>query len=519
MKRNIIISAVAAALMLSSASCSDFLTEYSQDLAKVTGWEDLDEVLLGDCYMHSGRIYIADNYLQSSLDLNFDILHLMTDEMTNSGTSETDNLGYYKSMFGFHAWQPDTGVDYQYKYVGGDEDYWDRLYKNINVANMVLSLIDEQPETSSDDTAAKERIKGEAYFLRAVYYFTLVNLYGQPYVPATAASTPGVPVKLTETIEDREFLREPLQTVYAQILSDLDEAQKLLKGKTRKSKYHADYASALLLTARTYLYMQDWEQAVKYADMVLAENSDLLRLSTKASGDNCVYIDSPETLFSMGDYAIAYEFADNKGWTGVNGPAYTISRDMVALYRHDDLRRGLYVGETPQYGFEDAFMKYNGQRSKWGVDTNVGSTFLFRTPEAYLIKAEALAYLNKENEAKATLRPFLATRYSVVPALTETGNALIDFIREERAREFLLEGHRWYDLRRYTVCEPYKWSKVIEHRNCVEANYDIQLDYFRLEEYDAAYTLPIPRKVRNFQPSIGNNARPERPSFYSEIIY
>ena len=95
-----------------------------------------------------------------------------------------------------------------------------------------------------------------------------------------------------------------------------------------------------------------------------------------------------------------------------------------------------------------------------------------------------------------------------------SGNALIDFIREERAREFLLEGHRWFDLRRYTVCKPYPWSKVIEHEYMYYSmDYGKDLDYidtYRLEKNDQAYTLPIPREVREFQVSIGNNPRPAR---------
>ena len=53
--------ASAAIMAVGLTSCSDFLTEQSQDLAKVESWRDLDEVLLGDGYMHSGRLYTANS--------------------------------------------------------------------------------------------------------------------------------------------------------------------------------------------------------------------------------------------------------------------------------------------------------------------------------------------------------------------------------------------------------------------------------------------------------------------------
>ena len=61
---------------------------------------------------------------------------------------------------------------------------------------MVISLIDDQPEYSLDDAEQKERVKGEAYFLRGLCYFFLANLYAQPYNPATAAKLKNVVAKV-----------------------------------------------------------------------------------------------------------------------------------------------------------------------------------------------------------------------------------------------------------------------------------------------------------------------------------
>lgn len=497
------------------SSCSGFLKEYSQDLAKVESWKDLDEVLLGDCYMHSGRIYSSKYAYYMDKETNLDILHLMGDEMIEYPMSYqySDICGYVTETFGFYTWQQDTGVNEKLTYSGGDSKYWDMLYDRINVANMVISLIDEQPETSTDDHLNKQRVKGEAHFLRAAYYFILVNLYAKPYAPSTAATDKGVPVKLTEYVEDTEFERLSVADTYAQILSDLSVAEQNLDGKGRKSIYHADATAACLLMSRVYLYMQDWDKAAEYARKVLDEQSSLLDLHSLSAGEDCLYKDSPETIFSMGDYLISAVFADASYYD----PTYTLSDEIVSLYEDNDLRSSLYVGKTYYNRYSNCFMKVNGQRNKWGSYHEVSSSFLMRTPEAYLNLAEAAAYKGDEETAKSTLKQFLATRMEGQFNIDETGDDLIQFIREERARELLLEGHRWFDLRRYTVNTVLPWSKTIEHSHYYYDNFYIDyVDWYRLEEYDAAYTLPIPREVRNFQISLGNNERPERNAFKTE---
>ena len=213
----------------------------------------------------------------------------------------------------------------------------------------------------------KERVKGEAYFLRAAYYFLLANLYAQPYLPQTAASTPGVPIKLSEYVEDREFKRESLATVYAQVLADLEQAEACLQGKERVSVYHADLTATLLLRSRVYLYMQDWEAAAHEARRVLELQDDLLDLHSLTPGMDVVYRDSPETIFSMGGYLISVAFADWRGMFGNNMPAYFISDEMMELFQRGDLRTNLFIGASENFRQSPVFLKVNGQQRAWAT--------------------------------------------------------------------------------------------------------------------------------------------------------
>lgn len=490
--------------------CDSFLQEYSQDLAKVESWEDLDEVLLGSVYARPGRYYVENYTGYVEQDLPLDILHFMSDEIQFIDSNDNDVNEYYRDMFSFYTWQQDTGIDNQLRYSGGDEKYWNNLYDRINVCNMILALIDEQSEKNPTDAIEKQRVKGETSFMRGLMYFMLTNLYAKPYDPATASMTPGVPLKTTEFVEDRDFQRASLSETYEQILADLNEADRCLNGLTRKTRYRVDHTTVLLLLSRVYLYMQNWEKAMSYANEVLKKNSQLMSLGSKTPGATCLDGSCVETLFFMGDYIIAVAFNDRAR----SIPEMEISADMADLYSMDDYRKNLYIGESQYCGYSPVFRKVNGQREAWGTYSEAGSVFTFRTSEAYLNLAEAAAYAGEEGTAKSTLEHFLATRMKGSVSIDKSGNDLIDFIREERAREFLLEGHRWFDLRRYTVCQPYPWSKEIEHGYFYVSGYRYDhTDWYRLEKNDEAYTLPVPRKIKDFQISLDVIKRPARLPF------
>lgn len=494
------------------SSCSSFLEEYSQDLAKVNSWEDLDEVLSGSAYVNVGRT-ILNTYYGSTADrdTDFDILHFMSDELSYTTEDNYLQSKYRDKMFAFYTWQKDTGVDTQLRYKGGDAVYFDDLYGRINICNMVLSIIDDQPATHPNDEVQKRRVKGEAQFLRALYYFMLANLYCEPYNPATADSQLGMPLKLSEVIEDVEFNRGTLKQTYECILKDLADAEKNLEGITHKSVYRADIHVTHLLQSRVYLYMQDWDNAIAKAKLVLDYNDALQNIGSINVGDECLTAASPEILFTMGDFCVAYIFRDSPAYI----PSFSISDDILNLYSDDDYRATRYIGNSENQN-PNVLTKVNGNSSAMGGYTYAGSVFTFRTAEAYLTIAEASGYKEDPTTAKNYLEKFLNTRMEGGhTTVSQSGNALIDLIRDERAREFLLEGHRWFDLRRYTVCQPYPWSKEIIHGYFFNNDYSRyhHTDWYKLEKNDKAYTLPLPREVRSFQVSLGNVDRPDRRVF------
>jgi len=506
-------------------SCSSFLEEYSQDLSKVESYTDLDEVLLGEAYLPVGRIWIANSMLRVE-NKYFQTAHYMSDELTVfSWDNKGDNGGVQDEMFGWHTWQQDVGLNAEGSSRNAEDKDWNKAYHCINICNMVIDAINEQHAANEEQKLEKSRIKGEAHFLRALYYFTLVNMYGKPYSPENL-SAPSIPIKLSPVVEDKEYTTNTVGETYNQILKDLDEADTCLINTAIKNRpYRADITAVYLLKSRTYLYMQNWKKAYEYAQKVLAKNDNLLDLNTLSSGSGDVLTkSSPETIFSMGGHLLASSIYKQRKFSygkWVACPVYTISDDLISAFREgeNDLRMQYYImkdivgGGWNFSGYMNAwvFKKVAGWENLGYKE--VSDQFLFRTAEAYLNAAEAAAYMGEEGIARTLLKALRDKRLINSTMPTESGESLVTLIREERQCELCLEGHRWYDLRRYLVCEKYPYSKTITHYYTrFDYNGPLYTKRYMLETNDPAYTLALPKEVLDFQNNLGTNHRPARTS-------
>lgn len=506
-------------------SCSSFLEEYSQDLSKVESYTDLDEVLLGEAYLPVGRIWSANSMLQVE-NKYFQTAHYMSDELTVFSWDDRGDInGVQDEMFGWHTWQQDVGLNAEGSSRNAEDEDWNKAYHCINICNMVIDAIDEQHAANEEQKLEKSRIKGEAHFLRALYYFTLVNMYGKPYSPENL-SAPSIPIKLSPVVEDKEYTTNTVGETYNQILKDLDEADTCLINTTIKNRpYRADITAVYLLKSRTYLYMQNWKKAYEYAQKVLAKNDNLLDLNTLSSESGDVLTkSSPETIFSMGGHLLASSIYQQRRFSygkWVACPVYTISDDLVSAFREgeNDLRMQYYImkdiigGGWDFTGYMNAwvFKKVAGWENLGYKE--VSDQFLFRTAEAYLNAAEAAAYMGEEGTARTLLKALRDKRLINSTMPTESGESLVTLIREERQCELCLEGHRWYDLRRYLVCEKYPYSKTITHYyTSFDYNGPLYTKRYMLETNDPAYTLALPKEVLDFQNNLGTNHRPTRTS-------
>lgn len=399
--------------------------------------------------------------------------------------------------------------DHESTTVWNESQDWEKLYGYINVANLILSLIDDQEAVSSHDREEVNRIKGESYFLRGAYYFTLANLYGKPYSLKSASTDLAVPLKLNEVIEDKIYERASVQEVYEQVLADLLTAEKLLKEIPKKSVVRASHTAVCLLLSRVYLYMQSYKEAMMWAEECLKGQSNLIDLNG-FSGSDFLYRDSPELIFTMGSNCLPMNFS-----TYAEG--FCVSEELYNCFEEEDLRNRYFVTA------EDGIYKYKKAGSNYNR-IDVSDNFAFRTAEAYLNLAEAAACLGGEHTVRAqqaynTLRENRIAGNAFQKEESLSNRELVDAIRLERRRELCLEGHRWFDLRRYMVNDLYPSEKTLTNEyvvykykyNYVSYSYELVLyRRYTLPPHDGAWTLPIPSEELNANYGMPDNERTVR---------
>ena len=227
-----LLSGLLVALLPLFASCSDFLEEYSQDMARVQTVTDLDELVAGDCLLPLGYVSTA-NSDYSLYNHNFDIVHFMGDELQENLETYYPpyNSRYYTpSYYPYFTWQQSCFLNEEGRNSNesNEASYWLMGYEKIGKCNMILEAANDVVPADEDDEALLNQVVGECHFLRANYYFMLVNLYAKPYAPSTAATTPGIPIKTSAEIQDIEFMRNSLSEVYDLIVSDLNQAEQRL---------------------------------------------------------------------------------------------------------------------------------------------------------------------------------------------------------------------------------------------------------------------------------------------------
>ena len=151
----------------------------------------------------------------------------------------------------------------------------------------------------------------------------------------------------------------------------------------------------------------------------------------------------------------------------------------------------------------------------------VSDIFTLRTAEGYLNVAEACAMQGDAEGASDWLNQLRHKRIENYTDVEYDANEVIDQVRVERRKELCLEGHRWFDLRRYAVCKKAPFKKTIER---VYAIYDWEsrnifkyAEVYQLKEDDLAYVFAIPKSVLEFDKGMPDNIRENRE--YVRLIY
>ena len=352
---------------------------------------------------------------------------------------------------------------------------WAQCYFGILRANLV---VEKTPLVAVMTPAIRNRSIGEAKFLRALYYFHLVRLYGD------------VPLYTNAITADESYViaRSPKAAVYTQIINDLKSAETLLPNTTSgDDKGRATAGAAKGILASVYLTLGDKVNAAAKAKEII-DNASLYGYSLwtdYADNFKLATENGKESLFEVQYRSGGGTFSIYGAGTGINtfygpraqgivpegGYGFTVpTRNFVDQYEKTgtaystiiDKRRnrtiwipgdtyGAYtqpatlVGSPNGFNTKKYFISVDdplGDAGQWRSALNVP---IMRYAEVLLIYAEAAGpVLGKPSadavRARAGLAPMAA-------GLSEA--AWLDAMYKERRIELGFEMHRWYDLLRH----------------------------------------------------------------------
>lgn len=384
-------------------------------------------------------------------------------------------------------------------------DLWRGPWPGILRCNLILQQV---PELDINEDI-KNRSLGEAYFLRAHYYFILVRYFGD------------VPMVLEpqEPGDDLRPFRTNKSIVYEQIIKDLENASGLLPLKSsygNNDKGRASKGSAMGILAKVYLTLGNWQKVVDLCQDISSMGYDLN--ANYSDNFNPVNGNTIESLFEI-QYAAdgGYGFWDNENqasWTstfmGPRGSGMVAggwgwnqpTQEFMDTYEPDDLRKEvtvLYDGcpdfDGTAYQSSYSFTGYNVR--KFLVPLSITASYdnspmnfpVLRYSDVLLMEAEALNELGRTSEAEIPLN-----RVRSRAGLSElNGLSKADFkkaVLDERRVELAFEGQRWFDLIRID-------------------NGQYALDFLHSIGKSNATSkhllFPVPQKERDVNPNLSQN--------------
>lgn len=340
-----------------------------------------------------------------------------------------------------------------------EDDYsaeWGTLYSQIYTMNVIINGV---PNATDASDAQKKAVEAEARVRRAYNYLMLGEFFGKPYNQATAATDLSVPIVTKADVAVTDFERATVKQVYDFIIPEMENWIKYLP-ETCTLNLRLSQPAGYTLLGRAYLCMGNYEkalEALKNAYTALGKSSQTVvglfdyNKTMKEWGYNpdkpwafassgsvplpnrTAYIESIYTLMaSVG--SMTFYFSE---------PTAFIKDSYMAKFGATDLRRNFFSKKN-----------YTGV-IEWPYYRKIQHTAITvaaGVPDLYLMLAECEARVGSEAEARRLLVEFRKNRMpeadAPVPATVVSKEDLIRFVVEERIREFMGSGYRWFDIRR-----------------------------------------------------------------------
>lgn len=348
--------------------------------------------------------------------------------------------------------QPDQALNYQQLIINNNIFSnntlcdWSDFYKIINYCNNVIEIA---PDVLNRDQTFTEfqmlSYQSEAIYLRSLAYFYLVRIFKDvPYITKPTVDD-NVDFFVPKTSGDSilMFIKADLQKFETTIPTDYSTLQKS-KGRATKGAFNA-------LLADISLWEFDYNACLEYIEKIDALNLYYL-LPSGSWFDNFKPGNSLESIFEFqfdgnGQNNSMYDYTYNLSYYRSSDYAIELLNPEVSMERVRGF--GSLSLESTNY----LIWKYAGgapdRRSlRSSAESRACNFIIYRFADIILMKAEALAFLNRFNEAEIEINKIRARALMEPLEIINSQAAFEDAILTERAKELAFEGKRWFDLLR-----------------------------------------------------------------------
>lgn len=334
---------------------------------------------------------------------------------------------------------------------------WNAMYTTIARANAVIKY---SPQVLAKDVTFTEGMSNsyiaEAIFIRSLSYFYLVRTFDR------------VPLVLDAYVDDSQSFSIPVSdrnTILNQLISDLNTyAEKCKPGYEVdwQNKGRATSWAFYALLADIHLWQGNYDKAIQACDKVI--NSQRFSLVPIEQWFTLYYPgNSIESIFEL---QWSNEFSQTNNlyklfYNGTSNATYNISGASRKLFENESIteidvrgKNGSYLNDA---SYDSKIWKYagTGLKNLDGIERpsaeRDANWMLYRYADILLIKAEALVMKGSDHyQAAFDLIKTVRSRagHTIEPEFPSTAKGALMMVIEERQREFLAEGKRWFDILR-----------------------------------------------------------------------
>ncbi|WP_338395530.1 RagB/SusD family nutrient uptake outer membrane protein [Fulvitalea axinellae] len=385
---------------------------------------------------------------------------------------------------------------------------WNGLYKIIHLANNVIKYA---PTVRDNDLSLSEKelnaYLSEAYFIRSLCYYYLVRTFKDIPFPLEPSDTDDIEFFLPKTDD---------ATILDKLIEDMEWAERYAPKSFANIEYdkgRATKAAAQALLADLYLWVGRYDDCLLMCDKLINQSSHAL-----LPGDRWFQIFSKGNT-NEGIFEIQYDASRSQSnvlstWMfnniGSRNSAYVLREETLELYDKTDAR-----GEGKTFMKDNLTLwKYigleedNSSRFRT-IGNNDANIILYRYADILLMKAEALVEKGDFFAAQAEYNKIRDRANLPSKIFPNDRHIAEDLILEERTREFIGEGKRWFDILRFAKRNDFERKQMLI--DILTANVDPQ----ELPKWKSLLSNPMGYYLPIHYDEVRNNSKLEQNPYYA----